>query len=213
MSIQQKEFTRFIKLLSDNDCLRHVILVGSWAEYIYEQTGLLKGFDANIKTLDIDFLLINLRKPNPPKNISILAKEAGYIVQNDVLDGTTKILDKEGLEIEFLINKVGAGLESTLRTNLGVVAQSLRHMDVILRHKLEIDYLGININAPVPEAYVLHKIIINTQRKAKQEKDRLAIIHMWEYLDKGTLVGVYNELTKKEQKTVNDFLTVNNLQI
>jgi len=55
MSIQQKEFTRFIKLLSDNDCLRYVILVGSWAEYIYEQTGLLKGFDANIKTLDIVF--------------------------------------------------------------------------------------------------------------------------------------------------------------
>ena len=37
MNIQQKQFTKFIKLMSDNNCLQHVILVGSWAEYIYEQ--------------------------------------------------------------------------------------------------------------------------------------------------------------------------------
>ena len=50
MSIQQREFSRFIKLLSDNDCLEHVILIGSWAEFVYQETGLLKDFDSNIKT-------------------------------------------------------------------------------------------------------------------------------------------------------------------
>lgn len=44
MSIQQKEFSRFIKLLNDNECLEHVILVGSWAEYVYQETGVLTGF-------------------------------------------------------------------------------------------------------------------------------------------------------------------------
>ncbi len=113
MSIQQTEFIRFIKLLNDNDVLKDVIVIGSWAEFLYKECRLLPGFEANIKTLDIDFLLKNLRKPNPPKNVAALAKESGYIVQQDIMDGTTKILDKEGLEIEFLINKIGAGTEET----------------------------------------------------------------------------------------------------
>ncbi|MDO4939499.1 MAG: GSU2403 family nucleotidyltransferase fold protein [Lachnospiraceae bacterium] len=209
MSIQQKQFTKFIKLLSDNDCLQHVILVGSWAEFIYEQSGMLKDFAPNIKTMDIDFLLINMRKPNPPTNVTALAKEAGYLVENDVLDGTTKILDKEGLEIEFLINKVGAGLESSLRTNLGVVAQSLRHMDILLRNSTSVNYLGMSLIVPFPEAYVIHKMVINNQRKNKQEKDRNAIINLFPYLDTKRFQSIKDGLTKKEQKAVDVFIESN----
>ena len=117
MSIQQKEFIKFIKLLDDNDCLEHVILIGSWAEFLYRELGVLDGFETNIKTLDIDFLLKNMRRPMPERNIIPLVKEAGYLVERDVLNGTTKIYDKNGLE-------------STLKTNLGVTAQSLRHLNI-----------------------------------------------------------------------------------
>lgn len=55
MNIQQTEFIRFVKLLNDNDLLDYLILIGSWAEYLYKETNLLPGFVANIKTLDIDF--------------------------------------------------------------------------------------------------------------------------------------------------------------
>ena len=34
-SIQQKEFLDFITLLDENGLLPHVVLVGSWAEYLY----------------------------------------------------------------------------------------------------------------------------------------------------------------------------------
>ena len=55
MNMQQKQFLKFIKLLSDNDLLKHVIVVGSWAEFVYKESGLLKGFNPNIKSLDLDF--------------------------------------------------------------------------------------------------------------------------------------------------------------
>ena len=211
VNTQQKEFLKFIKLLNDNDCLKHVILVGSWAEYVYKETGLIEDYDPNIKTLDIDFLLKNLRRPSPPQNLSALAREAGYIVQNDILDGTTKFLDKAGLEIEFLINKVGAGLETTLKTNLGVTAQSLRHMDIILHNVKEVEFFGMNLTVPLPEAYAVHKIIINKQRKNKQEKDRLAIINIWPKLSKAGLLGVIESLSKKEKQILEEFLETNNL--
>lgn len=53
--VQQKEFLGFLKLLADNDLLDHVLVAGSWAEYVYSQTGLLPGFDVHLRTLDMDF--------------------------------------------------------------------------------------------------------------------------------------------------------------
>lgn len=39
--LRYKDFWKFIKLLSDNGLLGHVIVIGSWAEYVYAQGGVL----------------------------------------------------------------------------------------------------------------------------------------------------------------------------
>lgn len=209
MSIQRNEFVRFIKLLNDNDCLSHVILVGSWAEFIYRETGLLQGFEPNIKTLDVDFLLKNLRRPSPPKNLIDLVKKDGYLVKSDILTNVTKIYDKSGIEIEFLLQKRGAGLESSLRTNLGVTAQTLRHLDIISNNAIEVSYMNMRINIPQPEAYAIHKIVINEQRGAKQEKDKQAIINIWPYLDRLEIERILSTLTKKETIIASRFIAEN----
>ena len=46
-----------------------------------------------------------------------------------MLNGTTKLMDPSGLEVEFLIRKMGAGVEAALKTNVGVTAQALRHLN------------------------------------------------------------------------------------
>ena len=51
---------------------------------------MLKGFDPNIRTLDIDFLVRNLRKPSEPLGLASAAREAGYLVEFDRLTGATK---------------------------------------------------------------------------------------------------------------------------
>lgn len=213
MSIQQKEFIKFIKLLKDNDLLSHVILIGSWAEFIYKETNMLPRFEANIRTLDIDFLLKNLRKPLPAKNLTALAKEAGYLVESDRMDGTTKILDKQGLEIEFLINKLGSGIKETMKTNLGVTAQALRHMGVIINNTVITKYIDFDITVPLPEAYVVHKMIINKERKNKQEKDAEAIRTLWNYLDKEKLNSILLSLSKKELREVDNFIETYKLKM
>lgn len=52
-SIQYRGFWKFIKLLYDHGLLEHVVVIGSWAEYLYAQSGMLPGFSANLRTLDI----------------------------------------------------------------------------------------------------------------------------------------------------------------
>ena len=123
--------------LMDAAALITLCWLGSWAEYLYRELGVLKGFDPNIRTLDIDFLARNLRKPSEPLGLASAAREAGYLVEFDRLTGATKIMDRSGLEIEFLIGKMGAGAESALKTNIGVTAQEV-DMRLSLRHSFTV---------------------------------------------------------------------------
>lgn len=209
MSIQEHEFARFIKLLDGCGCLDYVMLVGSWAEYLYRELGVLKGFDPSIRTLDIDFLVRNLRKPSEPLGLAAAAREAGYLVESDRLTSATKIMDRSGLEIEFLIGKMGAGAESALKTNIGVTAQSLWHMDILARNAMSVAYFDMKVFVPSPEAYAVHKMVINKERKGKSEKDVRAVIGIWPYLDKDEVERIIGTLTKKECVSVNAFMKAN----
>ena len=167
---------------------------------------LLKGVTA-LRTLDIDFPVKNLRLPKPPINLETLAIGEGFVVDNDVLLGTTKIRTSSRLEIEFLINQKGAGAEPTYRTSLGVTAQALRGLDLLLYETRTVDYLGVEVTIPIPEAYILHKIIINADRikASKREKDRDSIIAIFPYLDQNKYLMLLEKTTKKQRKAIDTF--------
>ncbi len=118
-------------------------------------------------------------------------------MESDRITGVTKICSLGGLEIEFLIGKVGAGLESSLRTNLGVVAQSLRHLDILARFTIEVELEGLRVRVPIPEAYAVHKMAVNHERGRKKQKDADAIVRMWPHLDRTRIALVLDSCTKE----------------
>ena len=56
-------------------------------------------------------------------------------------------------------------------------------------------------------------MVINKERKSKQEKDALAIRNIWPFLDKAKLNEISSKLTKKELKQVEAFMTEYGLEI
>ena len=206
MNTQERELVRFLGVLDEAGCLPHVVLIGSWAELLFDRCGLLDGFEPNIKTMDIDFLVRNMRRPVPAAKLTAVARERGYLVESDRLTNVTKIYSTSGLEVEFLIGKVGAGLESSLPTNIGVTAQSLRHMDVLLRSAVTVTYERLEVNVPTPEAYAVHKMVVNDERGKKRDKDAQAIVRMWPYLDAAKLASTLASLTSKERAKADAFM-------
>jgi hypothetical protein len=188
--------------------LEHVVLIGSWTEFLYQQTGLIPPGTTALRTLDIDFLIRNLRKPDPPVNMETLAREQGYAVDRDALLGTTKIRTASRLEIEFLIAQRGAGIEPVYRTSLGVTAQGLQGLGLLSSHTVTITWFDINITIPIPEAYVLHKIIINDERgkDEKRKKDRDSILSIFPYLDGLKYSALLSACTLKQKKKVSIFM-------
>lgn len=203
---QARDFVKTIKLLHDNDCISHIIIVGSWAEYLYIEAGVLPSYTASIKTLDLDVLVKNLKYPRRGVNLPELAKEAGYQIENERLTGITKLLLPGSLEVEFLLSKRGAGNEIALKTNLGVTAQTMRHMDMLLSNTISVSYLGFTIEIPSPEAFVLHKMIINKDRKQKAAKDRLAINGVYKHLDNAKFERLMEPLSKRDQVEVRRYI-------
>lgn len=203
---QQQSFARVLDLIEDAGCIQHLALIGSWAEFAYREAGLLPGFTPSIKTMDVDFLVRNLRRPTPAASLASLARERGFFVESDRLTSTTKILDAAGLEVEFLIGKKSAEIEPSLKTNIGVTAQALRHTDILARNLIEIPCLGHLIGVPIPEAYAAHKMIINEERGKKAEKDAKAVTDIYRYLDKKKMNEVLASLTKKEHAKALQFI-------
>jgi len=60
---QEAVFWETVGLLAAQGVLADLILIGSWVEYIYAEASYFEGFQPNIRTLDLDFLVPNIRRP------------------------------------------------------------------------------------------------------------------------------------------------------
>lgn len=210
---QQKAFSKVLDLIEEAGCMEYVILIGSWAEFVYREAKLLPGFSPNIRTMDVDFLVRNLRRPSPAAQLTSLAKEKGFYVETDRMTGVTKLLDTTGLEVEFLIGKMGAGVEPSLKTNVGVTAQALRHMEILSKNMIDAQCLEHTVLVPRPEAYVIHKMVINRERGTKAEKDARSIEDLLPLLDKEKFDSIFGSLSKREKKYVQTFMETRGLSI
>ncbi len=208
---QHDQFWEIIEILHEASALPHVMIIGSWAEYLYQESGTLADYKTNFKTRDLDLLIPNIRKPREAINLPNIFKEHDYIIDY-AQDGQIKIFRSPALELEFLVTEKGRGQIEPYITHLGVKAVGLRSLSLLMENKIPLTVKHFIINVPTPEAYVLHKMMINPKRSVeKQEKDTQSIMHLVnnhyknnkELMDK--LLLLYKNLSHAEKKKVNEF--------
>ena len=214
----KKVFWETIEVLEKNKILDHVILIGSWAEYIYEISGYLKKFEANLKTRDIDFLIRNINKPRKKISIIEILEKEGFDTLIDYISGVYKFFRGKDLEIEFLVREMGKGQSEAYDVpSFGIRAEGLRHMGILIENNITLEIKNIIITVPTPQAYLLQKIIIHKKRKNKKEKDYLSIENLWENIlsresESGKLKDLLSKLPKKQKKIVVEFMDNNLLR-
>ena len=203
---KEKNFWEFIKLLNDNDILKDVILVGSWAEMLYEKEF---GYSVLTITNDIDFYYKdNKVLTNKKINITEEMKKIGFYADRDYMTNVTRY-KKEDFEIEFLTLLKGDGSKTVRYIEpLGIYSEALRYFDILEEFAITVNMNGYKINIPEPSAYVLHKMIINHNRKPieKREKDISKVKNLLLYIkrdNKGAkrFVEIYTYINTKYRKT------------
>jgi len=208
----------FIETLTILDCLdllEHIILIGSWAEYLYEQCNVIEGFISTTKTMDIDFLVRNIRKPREKVGVIEAFQAKGYDLSFRNTGVVTLI--KEGFEVEFLAKQMGKPEPVVDSPNFGKL-EALGHMRIIDENTITVGYEEVAVVIPHPTAFVLHKMIINKDRKSKQEKDANAVKNLvYAIEDDVSMVkafqNMYKDLTVKERRSVKAFSEKYNLDL
>ena len=205
MTEQQLAFWDTISVFHDEGLLPYVMLIGSWAEYIF-QYHLTTGYQAYFKTRDVDFLYPNLYRPqNWQIRIVERMEEKGFVYIEDRLSGVGKFIKEDFLELEFVTCVLGEGQPVNKIPSLNIKAEGLREVNMLAVYPLVVECNGFSITVPEPEAYILQKLFAYPTRKPeyKKEKDIQSVRELLRHIDVDRLKQIYSDIPKYIQKTIN----------
>jgi len=201
---QQTAFWDAIEVFDRSGLLPYVMLIGSWAEYIY-QFHFTSNFRPNLRTRDIDFLYVNLNRPEKDIKLFSELKKKGFVYKEDSVSGVGKFVKEDLLELEFITRVLGKGQATYKIPSIGIEAEGLRIVNILADYPLKILCNSHEIVVPEPEAYVLQKLLTNPTRtpESKKEKDMLAVRELLKHINKGRTCQIFDDMPKKSQKIVN----------
>ncbi len=208
---QEQAFWDTIKVLDELDVLSHVMLIGSWAEYLFPQLFETE-FEPNIRTRDIDFFYRNLKLPNKPVRFVEAMKKNGFVYDVDCLSEVAKFYKEDLLEIEFLTKVIGSGSQTAyLIQSLGIKAEGLRVINILDDFAATVTKNGYTIIVPIPSAYIVQKLLANPDRVPthKKEKDIASVINLLDHIKvsdkhRNELKRVISSLTTKQKKVLDE---------
>ena len=208
---QEQAFWDTIRVLHELDILPHIMLIGSWAEYLFSNL-FETGFEPNIRTRDIDFFYRNLKLPDKPIRFVEAMKRNGFLYDVDRISEVAKFYKEDLLEIEFLTKVIGSGAQSSyLIRALGIKAEGLRVINLLDDFATEVTQNGYTVIVPLPSAYVVQKLLANPTRVPanKKEKDIASVINLLEHIKvsekhRQDLHHIIGTLTAKQTKVLEE---------
>lgn len=174
---QKESFRLALEALKETGLLPHILVIGSWAEYLYQETDPGRGFVKHLQTRDLDLFLENLRKPDNPAGIVEALKQRGFLLHIDRVTEVGKFYKEDLLEIQFLVRALGSAIETSHEVPaLSIRVEGLRDLDILSMKPVTVEWEDLSIRIPSPEAFVLQKLVIQDHRQPwKREKDIEAV--------------------------------------
>ncbi|WP_297644700.1 GSU2403 family nucleotidyltransferase fold protein [uncultured Treponema sp.] len=209
---QEEAFWQTIKAFDEIGLLSHVMIIGSWAEYLFPP--LFKtDFMPNLRTRDVDFFYRNINIPKEKINVVQKLKSIGYVY--DEVDGISRFYKEDLLELEFLTRVLGAGTDGKVEIKpLGITSEGLRAINILSDFAREIESTATDgenytLIIPEPSAYVIQKILTNPDRepREKRAKDISAVKELLYHIGKSTehkikFSEVYKRLSAEQLKII-----------
>lgn len=217
---QENAFWETIKIFDDEGLLPYIMIIGSWAEYIYSYY-FKTDFMPSLRTRDVDFLYGNIHKPKKKINITAALVENGYSYVVNSMSGATKFIKEDLLELEFLTRAIGSGVQQIYEIpSINIKAEGLRTINILNNYPLELKCHDFLVTVPEPAAYVLQKLLTNPKRTPvyKKEKDidavRVLLVHIKQSEhDIGRIEFILNGLTPKIQRTIENVCKENYIDL
>jgi hypothetical protein len=179
MTEQTKVALDVLRTLQSVGALRDIVLIGSWCQIFYSR--LFNTDELSIlRTSDIDLLIPQNLKTKNDVDIGKLFEMLGFTLHYES-SGLIKY-DHDELEIQFLTNEKGSGKNPPVYEIKAyhVNAEGLRYVDILFENAFYFDYEDLTIKLPIPEIFILQKILISEdrQQESDSEKDLRSVIEL-----------------------------------
>ena len=217
---QEAAFRDTIQALDEVGILQHVMVIGSWAEYLFPVL-FDTHFIPNIRTRDVDFFYRNISFPIEKVPLISKLKEYGFLYSEDPYTKVSKFYKEGLLELEFLTRVLGSGGKDSYPIRaLGIQSEGLREINIFYDFACAIVWKGYKITIPEPSAYVLQKIISNPDRvpAGKKQKDIGAVKELMVHIHQSTdhmnkLKEIYDSLSSKQLAIIDEVASENYIEL
>ena len=216
MTENKKHLNEILHVLDKANLLSNVILIGSWSLLFYKEIFL--NFEPLIRTTDLDFYVPNTKSIKTNGNIIISLKDLNYDLVRDVLTNKSRFISPDGFELEFLTKLTRDNFHCIKIGDTGIYAESLPYVDIFTGNYIEVIFDGIKVKVASPASYVLQKLLINTERTEKAEKDINSIKEVLVFIKASQksiseLKELYESLPKSWKKRIERVLVTNNIKL
>lgn len=169
-TMRDEAFWKLIETLDSAGVLTHVMIIGTWAEWLYTDyfEAITGNADLHVdigKTHDIDVYFRNyLMEIEGADRFKEEMLRAGFMPGSD-FKGTYFY---GGIEVEFLAGTAGVGKGIIEIPSVGIKAERLE--DLALLEPTWVEKRGFRICIPSPASYVIQKLYINPKRRPENKR-------------------------------------------
>lgn len=202
-----------LRSLQDKGVLKHFVLVGSWCLFVYRWQHNNPAVIPATRTMDADILIPRRLPPQIRVDVKQLMEDKGFVVHTDYPSGFHRFVHPV-LNFEFLTDAGARSNASVHRfKQLGITAQELRYVNILLQYKMEVSIDRVDISVPEPEAFLLHKLIVSGLRgdpeKARGDREAATGLLMFfenKQVHMNRLREIYEGFPKSWKTKVDDSL-------
>jgi hypothetical protein len=159
--------------LNSTGVLDGVVIVGSWCMLFYVRYFNTPDYQASIRTRDIDIAIPLPARFRTNVDLGDLLSPLGFVSDFQGPESYIRFLHPD-LIVEFLVPERGRSSQKPFPLPmLGINAQPLRFLDLLLGDSISVPFQSINVRLPHPANFALHKLLISGRRQnEKGEKER-----------------------------------------
>jgi len=208
---QENAFWEAINVFKSTGALPYVMIIGSWAEYLYTYI-FTEGYEPNVRTRDVDCFYPNIRKPDERIYITKVFSEYGFEYQEDSFTRVGRFIKENLLEISFLSRTMGSEQNGPRKIEaFQIYSEGMRDVNILEKYPMHVTANDYDIVVPEPAVFIIQKLLVYNNRKPeyKREKDIVAINELLPCILKTELHTrrlhlIFDALTDKEKKRVQE---------
>jgi hypothetical protein len=145
------------------------MLIGSWVMPLYQEAF---GISYALRTLDIDFAVKFAASDRVKKaDLDNVITDLGYVPV--MMQSGIRKFTRENFTVEFVVHRKGGRNDETVKIRKwNITAVPLPFVNILLDFPFIADFGDFRVRAPIPEAYLVQKLITAQRRPADTKRGK-----------------------------------------